>query len=269
MELVTSIVSGADEHDSTCLDLPALEPERSDSVRGLRLGVPKEYFASGLDADVRREVEAGIAKLVELGATTVPIELPHTEYAIPTYYVVATAEASSNLARYDGIRYGARKPGDGSLQGMIAATREAGFGPEVKRRILLGTYVLSSGYYDAWYVRALKVRRLIRNDFDRAFEAVDLVVCPTSPTAAFKLGEKADDPVAMYLSDVMTVPTSLAGLPAVSVPCGFVSLDGKRLPVGLQIIGPSLADARVLRAARVFESATKHHEPVPPLALPV
>ncbi|MCK6446850.1 MAG: Asp-tRNA(Asn)/Glu-tRNA(Gln) amidotransferase subunit GatA [Planctomycetes bacterium] len=258
MELVMSVISGADEHDSTCLDLAPLEPERSDSVRGLRLGVPKEYFASGLDADVRREVEAAIGKLVELGATTVPIELPHTEYAIPTYYVVATAEASSNLARYDGIRYGPRKPGDGSLQGMIAATREAGFGPEVKRRILLGTYVLSSGYYDAWYVRALKVRRLIRNDFDRAFESVDLVVCPTSPTAAFKIGEKADDPVAMYLSDVMTVPTSLAGLPAVSVPCGFVSLEGKRLPVGLQIIGPSLADARVLRAARVFESATKH-----------
>ncbi|MCC6406138.1 MAG: Asp-tRNA(Asn)/Glu-tRNA(Gln) amidotransferase subunit GatA [Planctomycetes bacterium] len=258
MELVMSVISGADEHDSTCLPHPPIDPDRSDSVRGLRLGVPKEYFAGGLDADVRARVEAAIQQLVALGATTVPIELPHTEYAIPTYYVVATAEASSNLARYDGIRYGVRKPGDGSLQGMIAATREAGFGPEVKRRILLGTYVLSSGYYDAWYVRALKVRRLIRNDFDAAFERVDLIVCPTSPTAAFELGEKSDDPVAMYLSDVMTVPTSLAGLPAVSVPCGKVSQGGKALPVGLQIIGPSLADARVLRAARVFETATKH-----------
>lgn len=262
MELVMGVISGADEHDSTCLPLPPIEPELSDSIRGLRIGVPKEYFASGLDADVRARVEGAIAKLVELGATTVPIELPHTEYAIPTYYVVATAEASSNLARYDGIRYGPRSSGDGSLQGMIAATREAGFGPEVKRRILLGTYVLSSGYYDAWYVRALKVRRLIRRDFDRAFESVDLIACPTSPTAAFELGEKTDDPVAMYLSDVMTVPTSLAGLPAVSVPCGRVTLGAKSLPVGLQIIGPERADARVLRAARVFENGTTHQSEI-------
>ncbi|MBI5435146.1 MAG: Asp-tRNA(Asn)/Glu-tRNA(Gln) amidotransferase subunit GatA [Planctomycetes bacterium] len=266
MELVLSVISGADEHDSTCLPLPAIDPERSDSIRGLRIGVPKEYFASGLDADVRAKVEGAIAKLVELGAATVPIELPHTEYAIPTYYVVATAEASSNLARYDGIRYGPRTNGDGSLQSMIAATREAGFGPEVKRRILLGTYVLSSGYYDAWYVRALKVRRLIRHDFDEAFKSVDLIACPTSPTAAFRLGEKTDDPVAMYLSDVMTVPTSLAGLPAVSVPCGTVTLGGKQLPVGLQLIGPSLADARVLRAARVFEDATQHQREIYALA---
>jgi aspartyl-tRNA(Asn)/glutamyl-tRNA(Gln) amidotransferase subunit A len=266
VELVTSVMSGADERDSTCLPRPAIEIESSSEIRGLRVGVPNEYFSPALSRGVRERVEAAIAKLEELGATTVRVSLPHTEYAIPTYYVVATAEASSNLARYDGIRYGPREEGDGSLQGMIAATREAGFGAEVKRRILLGTYVLSSGYYDAWYKRALKVRRLIRNDFDRAFEEVDVIACPTSPTAAFKLGEKTGDPVAMYLSDVMTVPTSLAGLPAISVPCGFVAENGRELPVGLQLIGPSLADARVLRVARVFESATKHAK-LPPLAV--
>ncbi len=267
IELVLGVISGGDEHDSTCLPLAPTAIENSNDVRGLRIGVPKEYFSPSLAADVRAKIETAIAKLESLGAQAVPVSLPHSEHAIPTYYVVATAEASSNLARYDGIRYGPRSNGDGSLQGMIAATRHDGFGAEVKRRILLGTYVLSSGYYDAWYKRALKVRRLIRNDFDAAFKDVDLIACPTSPTTAFKLGEKVDDPVAMYLSDVMTVPTSLAGLPAISVPCGFVTSGGRELPVGLQLIGPSLADGRVLRAARVFETASREHQKLAPLAL--
>jgi aspartyl-tRNA(Asn)/glutamyl-tRNA(Gln) amidotransferase subunit A len=214
---------------------------------------------------VRARCQEALAKLEELGAEIVPVSLPHTRYAIPAYYVVATAEASSNLARYDGVRYGLRAEGDGTLQGMFAATREAGFGPEVKRRILLGTYVLSAGYYDAWYGRALKVRALLRRDFETAFEHCDVVAGPTSPEPAFEIGAKAGDPVAMYLSDNLTVPVSLAGLPAISVPCGFVTADGSELPIGLQIAGPHRADARVLRVARAFEEATQHALRRPPV----
>ncbi|MBL8858182.1 MAG: Asp-tRNA(Asn)/Glu-tRNA(Gln) amidotransferase subunit GatA [Planctomycetes bacterium] len=257
LELVTRLMSGTDVNDSTCLDEPELQLEHGD-VQGLRIGVPKEYFADGLEAGVRARCEEAIATLERLGATIVPVTLPHSQHAIAVYYVVATAEASSNLARFEGVRFGARVEGDGSLQGMFAATREAGFGPEVKRRILLGTYVLSAGYYDAWYGRALKVRTLLRRDFETAFESCDLIVGPTSPEPAFELGSKTDDPVAMYLSDVLTVPVSLAGLPAASVPCGFTDVGGVRLPVGLQIIGPHRADARVLCAARAFEAATTH-----------
>lgn len=266
IELCMHVISGVDALDATTAPLPALDVEAADasdvhhsSLKGLRIGVPGEYFPRELPTDVAGVMDEAKRRLVELGATLVDVRLPHTEHAIATYYVVATAEASSNLARYDGIRYGLRKPGDGSLQGMFAATRAAGFGAEVQRRILLGTYVLSSGYYDAWYNRALKVRRLLRKDFDDAFERVDLVIGPTTPSAAFRLGEKTSDPVAMYLSDVMTAPTSLAGLPGISVPAGFVSGPSGPLPVGLQIIGPALADARVLRAARIFEEATEHH----------
>jgi aspartyl-tRNA(Asn)/glutamyl-tRNA(Gln) amidotransferase subunit A len=259
LELVTGVIAGADELDSTCLPLPAPLPESgARDLRGLRVGVPEEYFPDTLDSAVRARVEEALAQLVALGAERVEVSLPHTGYGIPTYYVVATAEASSNLARYDGVRYGLRDEGDGTLQGMFAATREQGFGAEVKRRILLGTYVLSSGYYDAWYKRALKVRRLLRRDFDRAFERVDVIVGPTTPTAAFRLGEKVSDPVAMYLSDILTVPVSLAGLPGLSVPCGLVPVEGRELPVGLQIVGPPLADARVLGVGRVFEEHTPH-----------
>ncbi len=255
IELVMQVISGFDANDSTCLDEPALLPEHGD-VKGLRIGVPKEWFPDALQRDVRARCEEALAKLRELGAVTVPVSLPHTQYAIPTYYVVATAEASSNLARYDGVRYGMRRDGDGSLQSMFAHTREAGFGAEVKRRILLGTYVLSSGYYDAWYMRALKVRTLLRRDFEEAFEHCDVVAGPTSPEPAFEIGAKADDPLAMYLSDTMTVPVSLSGLPAVSVPCGLVDVAGTKLPIGLQIAGPHRANARVLRVARAFEQAT-------------
>ncbi len=255
LELLTRLMSGTDANDATCLDEPEFSPESGD-VRGLRIGVPKEYFAGGLQADVRARSEEALQRLAELGAELVPVSLPHSEHAIAVYYVVATAEASSNLARFEGVRFGRRVEGDGTLQGMFAATREAGFGPEVKRRILLGTYVLSAGYYDAWYGRALKVRTLLRRDFETAFESCDVIVGPTSPEPAFALGSKTDDPVAMYLSDVLTVPVSLAGLPAVSVPAGFVNVAGRELPVGLQIIGPHRADARVLRVARAFEEAT-------------
>jgi len=264
LELVTSVISGADLNDSTCLDEPSLSVEHGD-VKGLRIGVPKEYFPSVLQGDVRTRSEAALAQLKALGAELVPVSLPHTDYAISTYYVVATAEASSNLARYEGVRFGARAEGSGSLQSMFAATREAGFGPEVKRRIFLGTYVLSAGYYDAWYGRALKVRTLLRRDFEVAFEHCDVIAGPTSPEAAFKLGAKSDDPVAMYLSDILTVPVSLAGLPAVSVPCGTVAIDGQKLPVGLQIVGPHRGDARVLRVARAFEAATSHANERAPL----
>jgi aspartyl-tRNA(Asn)/glutamyl-tRNA(Gln) amidotransferase subunit A len=255
LELVTHLMSGADARDSTCLEEPALNLESGD-VRGLRIGVPREHFPVTLPAEIRAASEAALATFESLGATLVPVSLPHTSLAIPTYYVVATAEASSNLGRFDGVRYGARTEGSGSLQSMFAATREAGFGPEVKRRILLGTYVLSAGYYDAWYGRALKVRALLRTDFESAFEDVDVLVGPTSPEVAFRLGEKSDDPVAMYLSDVLTVPVNLAGIPAISVPCGHVAVEGARLPIGLQIAGPRRADARVLRVARAFEAAT-------------
>ncbi|MDZ4771503.1 MAG: Asp-tRNA(Asn)/Glu-tRNA(Gln) amidotransferase subunit GatA [Planctomycetota bacterium] len=255
VELVTHLMSGTDSNDATCLDEPRMNCEICD-LKGLRIGVPKEYFGGGLQHDVRARSEEALALFEQLGAVIVPVSLPHSEHAIAVYYVVATAEASSNLARFEGVRFGRRVDGDGSLQGMFAATREAGFGPEVKRRILLGTYVLSAGYYDAWYGRALKVRTLLRRDFEAAFESCDVIVGPTSPEPAFALGSKKDDPVAMYLSDVLTVPVNLAGLPAASVPCGFVDVLGRALPVGLQIIGPHRADARVLSVARAFEEAT-------------
>ncbi len=256
LELLFEAISGRDPLDSTCIDDDPVRPLEGEGLAGKRVGVPREYLSDDLDAGVRARVDAALETLGQLGAEVVPVSLPHTEHAVPAYYVVATAEASSNLARYDGVRYGLRAPGDGSLQGMIAATRDAGFGDEVKRRILLGTYVLSSGYYDAWYGRAQRVRGLIARDFARAFEEVDFVAGPTSPTPAFRLGELIEDPVAMYLSDVLTVPVSLAGLPAVSVPCGTTDVA---LPVGLQLVGRRLADAELLAAARTYQEATEHH----------
>jgi aspartyl-tRNA(Asn)/glutamyl-tRNA(Gln) amidotransferase subunit A len=266
VQLALAVISGRDPLDSTSLDAPAIDAPHAENGRldGLRIGRPVGWFADGIDDDVRADVEAALAHLVALGADLVEVDLPLTPHAIATYYVVATSEASTNLSRFDGVRYGLRAGGDLGLQEMIAATREAGFGREVKRRILLGTHALSAGYRDAWYRRALRVRRRIADDFERAFESCDLIAGPTSPTPAFRLGERSNDPVAMYRADVLTVPASLAGLPAASVPCGFAQRDGVRLPVGLQLVGPSLADERVLAAARAFQATTDWHAALPP-----
>lgn len=265
LETVLEVISGHDPLDSTSLPLDAFRPERPDEVQrlvGLRIGVPTQYQSEGVEAGVQEICAQALAQLESLGAELVPIDLPHTKYAIPTYYVVATAEASSNLGRYDGSLFGKRVNGDGSLQNMFEATRNHGFGDEVKRRILLGTYVLSAGYYDAWYGKAQRVRTLLRRDFESAFEEVDVIAGPTSPTLPFPLGEKASDALAMYLSDIFTVPASLAGVPALSLPAGFAG-ESVSLPVGLQLIGPALSEARLLRVAAAFEATTKIHQERP------
>ena len=246
-------IAGRDAMDSTSADVPVPDyvAELDKPVRGLRLGVPKEYFGDGLDTEVRAAVEAAIQKLATLGCEVVPISLPHTAYAIPTYYIIATAEASSNLARYDGVRYGHRAKAVRSLSDMYERTRDEGFGAEVKRRIMLGTYALSAGYYDAYYLKAQRVRTLLARDFEEAFKKVDAIVTPTSPTAAFKLGEKTDDPLAMYLADVYTVTADLVGIPGISVPCG--ETRGK-LPIGLQILGRHFDEATILRLAHAYET---------------
>ncbi len=220
-------------------------------LAGVRIGVPEDYFGEGLDPEVREKVLAGIALLEKLGAKRIPLHMPHTDYAIATYYIVATAEASSNLARYDGVRYGLRVPSS-SLREMYKKTRERGFGPEVKRRIMLGTYVLSAGYYDAYYLRAQKVRSLIARDFADAFQKVDAIITPTAPTPAFRLGERTADPLQMYLADIYTVTGSLAGVPGISVPCGKTKAG---LPIGMQIFAPHFEEGRVLQLARAFEKA--------------
>jgi aspartyl-tRNA(Asn)/glutamyl-tRNA(Gln) amidotransferase subunit A len=256
--IVLKVIAGRDPLDSTSADVPVpdYEQEIGRPVKGLKLGVPKEYFGEGLDQEVRAAVEAAIQRLREAGAEVVNISLPHTAYAIPTYYVIATAEASSNLARYDGVRYGFRAPKARTLSEMYRQTRDHGFGAEVKRRIMLGTYALSSGYYDAYYLKAQKVRTLIARDFEQAFQQVNAIVTPTAPTAAFRLGEKADDPLAMYLADIYTVTADLAGVPGVSVPCGMTSSG---LPIGLQVLGRHFDEGTVLRVA----AACKHDFPVP------
>jgi aspartyl-tRNA(Asn)/glutamyl-tRNA(Gln) amidotransferase subunit A len=220
-------------------------------VRGMRIGVPTDYFGAGLDPHVKTRIEAGIKTLERLGCRRVPLRMPHTDYAVATYYLIATAEASSNLARYDGVRYGVRVPG-ATLIEMYRKTRGSGFGAEVKRRIMLGTYALSAGYYDAYYLKAQKVRALIARDFAQAFEQVDAIVTPTSPVPAFRLGERTADPLAMYLADIYTVTGSLAGVPGISVPAGKTP-DG--LPVGLQIFGPAFGEAQMLRLAHAFEQS--------------
>jgi aspartyl-tRNA(Asn)/glutamyl-tRNA(Gln) amidotransferase subunit A len=250
---VMAVIAGHDEHDSTSAAVPVedYESEIERPIEGLRIGVPEDYFGAGLDPEVKAQVQAGIALLEKLGCRRIPLEMPHTDYAIAAYYIIATAEASSNLARYDGVRFGLRIPG-ATLIEMYSKTREGGFGPEVKRRIMLGTYALSAGYYDAYYLRAQKVRALIARDFADAFQSVDAIVTPTSPIAAFRLGEKTSDPLQMYLADIYTVTGSLAGVPGISVPCQKTKCG---LPVGLQIFGPHFSESRVLQIARAFEKA--------------
>jgi aspartyl-tRNA(Asn)/glutamyl-tRNA(Gln) amidotransferase subunit A len=254
--LMLQAIAGFDPADSTSLDVPVPDylTHLHDGVKGLKLGVPKEYFGDGIDPGVRKNVEAAIQKLAAQGAEIVEISLPHTEHAVATYYVIAPAEASSNLSRFDGIRYGHRAANPADILDLYKKSREEGFGPEVKRRIILGTYVLSSGYYDAYYGRAQKVRTLIRRDFENAFKQVDAILSPVAPTPARKLGAFSGDPLHEYLSDIFTLSANLAGIPGISVPCGVTDFDGgKNLPTGLQILGPHLGEAKLLQIAKAAE----------------
>jgi aspartyl-tRNA(Asn)/glutamyl-tRNA(Gln) amidotransferase subunit A len=251
--ILLGVIAGRDPLDSTSANVPVpdYESDLAKPVASLKIGIPKEYFAEGLDVEVRAAVEAGIAKLRSAGCEIVPISLPHTAYAIPTYYVIATAEASANLARFEGVRYGYRAKGARSLSEMYRRSRDEGFGAEVKRRIMLGTYALSSGYYDAYYLKAQRVRTLLTRDFEEAFQKVDAIVTPTAPTPAFKLGEKSNDPLSMYLADIYTVTADLAGIPGISVPCGKTQAG---LPIGLQVLGRHFDESTVLRVASSIES---------------
>jgi aspartyl-tRNA(Asn)/glutamyl-tRNA(Gln) amidotransferase subunit A len=252
--IVLRTIAGRDPMDATSAEVPVPDyvAELEKPVRGMKIGIAKEYLGEGLQDEVRSAVEAGIEKLASLGCEIQEISLPHTAYAVPAYYIVATAEASSNLARFDGVRYGYRAKNGRTLAEMYRQSRNQGFGAEVKRRIMLGTYALSAGYYDAYYLKAQKVRTLLARDFEEAFKKVDAIVTPTSPTAAFKLGEKVDDPLAMYLADIYTVTADLAGIPGISVPCGATR---EKLPIGLQILGRHFDEATVLRVAHAYEQA--------------
>ncbi len=256
--ILLGVIAGHDPLDSTSADVPVPDytAALTGDIRGMRVGVPGEYFIPGMQAEVEAAVRAAVEKLAELGAEIEEVSLPHTEYALPVYYLIAPAEASANLARYDGVRYGLRVEA-GDLEETYRATRGAGFGPEVKRRIMLGTYALSAGYYDAYYLKAQKVRTLIKQDFDRAFERVDVLVAPTTPTTAFRLGEKVDDPLQMYLSDIFTLSVNLAGICAISLPCGF---DAQGLPIGMQVMGPAFGEEAILRVAHAYEQATEWHK---------
>jgi len=261
--ILLNVIAGHDPLDSTSLDAPVPDATAAltGDIRGMRVGVPREYFIPGMQPEVEAAVRAALEKLADLGAEIVEVSLPHTDYALPVYYLIAPAEASANLARYDGVRYGLRIVGN-SLEDTYKQTRGQGFGPEVKRRIMLGTYALSAGYYDAYYLKAQKVRTLIKGDFDRAFQQVDVIVTPTSPTTAFRIGEKTDDPIQMYLSDIFTLSVNLAGICGINVPCGF---DAQGLPIGMQIIGPALGEMTILRVAYAYEQATDWHTRRPPL----
>src|ERR1019366_4768197 len=248
---------------SVPLPVPDYTAALDGRIKGLKLGLAKEYMIGGLDAEVGAAVQAAVKQFEKLGAEIVEISLPHTDYAVAAYYIIATAEASANLARFDGIRYGLRVDGADPIQ-LYGKTRGAGFGPEVKRRIILGTYVLSSGYYDAYYLRAQKVRTLIRNDFLKAFEKVDAIVTPTSPTAAFKIGAKAEDPLQMYLMDIFTISCNLAGICGLVVPCGFTGPQ-PRLPIGLQLLGKPFGEETILRVAHAYEQRTSWHKEKPPI----
>jgi aspartyl-tRNA(Asn)/glutamyl-tRNA(Gln) amidotransferase subunit A len=263
LALMLNTMVGFDPRDSTSLERPREDYGRDleRPLAGLRIGLPREYFGAGMDEDVRAAVEGAIAALRDLGATTVEIGLPNSALAVPAYYVIAPAEASSNLSRFDGVRYGYRAPEYDDLVDMYCRTRAQGFGAEVRRRIMVGTYVLSHGYYDAYYLQAQRVRRLIARDFTEAFKQCDLVAGPTSPTVAFKVGEKASDPVQMYLSDIYTIAPNLAGLPAMAIPCGF---GRGGMPVGLHVVGPYFGEARMLNLAHRFQRATDWHTRAPP-----
>jgi aspartyl-tRNA(Asn)/glutamyl-tRNA(Gln) amidotransferase subunit A len=253
--IVLGAIAGRDPMDSTSAEVPVPDyvSQLDKPVSGLKLGVAKEYFGDGLDDEVRQAVERAIDTLKSLGCEVVPVSLPHTSYAIPAYYLIATAEASSNLARYDGVRYSLRARGVKTLSEMYRRSRDEGFGTEVKRRIMLGTYALSAGYYDAYYLKAQKVRTLLTRDFDEAFQKVDAIVTPTCPTAAFRLGEKSNDPLSMYLADIYTVTADLAGIPGISIPCGQTR---EKLPIGVQILGKHFDEATILRIAHAYEQAT-------------
>jgi aspartyl-tRNA(Asn)/glutamyl-tRNA(Gln) amidotransferase subunit A len=269
---VLQVIGGFDAHDSTSSAeaMPDFRAALTGDITGLRVGVPRGFLGHGVDAAVLEAFESSLQVLAARGATIVDIELPHAGYGIPIYYLICTAEASSNLARYDGVRYGYRTPlqKDDTLQRMYERTRDEGFGAEVKRRIMLGTYVLSAGYYDAYYLKAQQVRTLVRRDYDRAFERVDVVATPTTPTPAFTLGEKTSDPVQMYLNDIFTVSANLTGLPALSIPCGFSGspAPGPRLPIGLQLTGRAFDEATLLRAGDAFQRDTRFHIERPPFA---
>ncbi|SHF76407.1 aspartyl/glutamyl-tRNA(Asn/Gln) amidotransferase subunit A [Desulfacinum infernum DSM 9756] len=255
--LLLQVVAGHDPRDSTCLEQPVgdLQARLDEPIRGMTLGIPKEYFVEGMDPEVARAMEEAFAVFRDLGARLVEISLPHTDYGVAAYYIIAPAEASSNLARYDGVKYGFRKQEARDLLTMYRESRNLGFGAEVKRRIMLGTYSLSAGYYDAYYRKASQVRTLIKQDFIQAFDNCDAIIAPVVPTPAFKIGEKTQDPLQMYLSDVLTLPASLAGIPGISVPCGHTSGG---LPVGLQVLGPHFGEAVVLQLAHNFEKNTDH-----------
>lgn len=255
---ILNIIAGHDDMDSTCVNeaVPDYTKALVEDVKGLKIGIPKEYFVDGMDPDVEKAIRYGIKKLEELGAEVVEISLPNTAHAISTYYLIAPAEAATNLERYDGVSYGERADGV-DIVDMMTNTRSQYFGEEVKRRIMIGNYALSAGYYDAYYLKALKVRRLVKEDYDKAFEKVDVIVCPTAPSPAYKIGEKIDNPLEMYLQDVCTVPLNLAGLPGISVPCGFSS---KGLPIGMQLIGKPLDEATLIRTAYTYEQSQDFHK---------
>ena len=266
--LIMNAIAGHDEQETTSLNepVPDYTARLGEDLRGFRLGLAKEYMIEGIDPQVKAVINAAVKHLNSLGAEIVDVSLPHTDYATAVYYILATAEASANLARFDGVRYGYRAENPKDLLDLYGRTRGEGFGLEVKRRIILGTYVLSSGYYDAYYLRAQKVRELIRRDFARAFEKVDALISPTSPVPAFKFGERTADPLQMYLADIFTSSANLAGICGISVPCGFTEADGQRLPIGLQLLGKALDEARILQIAHAYEQSTDWHKARPPIA---
>jgi aspartyl-tRNA(Asn)/glutamyl-tRNA(Gln) amidotransferase subunit A len=257
--LLLEAIAGHDRRDSTCVNtpVPAYSQTVDEPLKGLKIGIANEHFAEGLDEEVESAARAALDVYKSLGAEIRDVTLPHAKYCVATYYLIACSEASSNLARYDGVHYGHRAKTYTDMIDMYAASRAEGFGAEVKRRIMLGTYALSAGYYEAYYLKALKVRRLIREDFDKAFAQVDLIAGPVNPTPAFKIGELVDDPLAMYLSDIYTISANLAGIPGISVPAGMSS---SRLPIGLQLLGPTFSEEKLLRAARMLERATEWHK---------
>ena len=269
--MIMNAIAGHDLQDSTSLNeaVPDYTARLGEDLRGVRLGLPKEYLIQGIDSQVKTAIDDAVRQMSSLGAEIIEVSLPATEYAIAVYYIVATAEASANLARFDGVRYGYRAQNPKDMLELYGRSRAEGFGPEVKRRIILGTYVLSSGYYDAYYLRAQKVRELIRRDFARAFEKVDALVSPTSPVPAFKLGERIADPLQMYLADIFTIAANLAGICGISVPCGFAEVEGQRLPIGLQFLGKALDEARILQIAHAYEQSTDWHKARPPIAAAV